>query len=137
MEKIKFNSDKEFEIVKLTSGIISNSKTLTVRLLPAEATLDEINTTVMDTSETEKITLLSESGESLAIYNGYTDLYSIKQELNAVIGYTEDEAQTPIAGKVVTVILSKPDETSTRLANLESLVTDTQLALCDVYEMLE
>lgn len=68
------------------------------------------------------MTLLSESGDELAIYNGYTQLQSIGQELNAMIGYTQDESQTPITGKLVTAVLRKPNETEMRLTSLEETV---------------
>lgn len=78
--------------------------------------------------------LLSESGEELAIYNGYTQLQSITQELDAVIGYTQDEEQEVISGKLVTVILAKPDQTDQRITSVEGQVTDLQLAMCEIYE---
>ena len=62
------------------------------------------------------------SGEQLAIYNGYTQLQSITQELDAVIGYTQDEEQTPITGKLVTAVLRKVDTTEKRLMSLEETV---------------
>ena len=68
------------------------------------------------------MTLLSESGEELQIFNGHTELRSIRQEMDAVIGYTQDEEQEPITGKLVTAVLRKPDETKQRLTSLEETV---------------
>ena len=133
MEKIKLGS-KELNLI--TCGIIADAQTVTIKFLPGVDNLDALNTLLMDTTETEKMILLSESDEQLAIYNGYTQLQSITQELDAVIGYTQDEMQTPVTGKLVTATLQKPDRTEQRLESAEAQLTDMQLALCEVYEML-
>ncbi len=75
-----------------------------------------------DPEATAKMTLLSESGDELAIYNGYTSLLSISQEMNAVIGYKQDPEQTPVEGKLVTAVMAKPDQTEQRIASLEDTV---------------
>lgn len=134
MEKIKLSSGKELELI--VCGIIADSQTITMKFIPGEDSLDALNTLLMDTTATKKMTLLSTDGEELAIYNGYTQLQTIKQELNAIIGYTQDEEQTPITGKLVTATLQKPDRTEMRLEAAETQLTDMQLALCEVYEML-
>ncbi len=134
MEKIKLNSGKELELI--VCGIIADSQTVTMKFFPGEDSLDTLNTLLMDVSETEKMILLSEGGEQLAIYNGYTQLQEIRQELDAIIGYTQDEEQAPITGKLVTAVLQKPDRTEQRLESAEAQLTDMQLALCEVYEML-
>lgn len=134
MEKIKLVSGKELNLI--ICGIMADAQTVTIKFLPGADNLDALNTLLMDTTETEKMILLSESGEQLAIYNGYTQLQSITQELDAVIGYTQDEMQTPVTGKLVTATLRKPDRTEQRLESAEAQLTDMQLALCEVYEML-
>lgn len=134
MEKIKLGSGKELDLI--VCGIMVDAQVVTIKFLPREDSLDNLNTLLMDTAETEKMILLSESGEQLAIYNGYTQLQSITQELDAVIGYTQDEMQTPVTGKLVTAVLRKPDRTEQRLESAEAQLTDMQLALCEVYEML-
>lgn len=134
MEKIKLVSGKELDLI--VCGIMADAQTVTIKFLPSADNLDALNTLLMDTTETEKMILLSESGEQLAIYNGYTQLQSITQELDAVIGYTQDEMQTPVTGKLVTAVLRKPDRTEQRLESAEAQLTDMQLALCEVYEML-
>ncbi len=93
-----------------------------MKFVPGNDSLDTLNSILMDTVETEKMILLSESGEQLAIYNGYTQLQSINQEMNAVIGYDQDDNQTPITGKLVTATLRKPDRTERRLTSLEETV---------------
>lgn len=120
MEKIKLGSGKELDLI--VCGIMADAQVVTIKFLPREDSLDNLNTLLMDTAETEKMTLLSESGDELAIYNGYTQLQSIGQELNAMIGYTQDESQTPITGKLVTAVLRKPNETEMRLTSLEETV---------------
>lgn len=132
MEKIKLGSGKLLELI--VCGIIADTKNVIVKFLPGEDSLDTLNTLLTSADETGKMTLMSESGEELAIYNGYTEMQSIRQELNAVVGYTQDEDQEPITGKLVTVVLGKPDETAARLAAVESQLTDTQMALCEIYE---
>lgn len=134
MEKIKLNSGKELELI--VCGIIADSQTITMKFVPGEDSLDALNTLLMDPTVTKKMTLLSTDEEELAIYNGYTQLQTIGQELNAIIGYTQDEEQTPITGKLVTATLQKPDRTEMRLEAAETQLTDMQLALCEVYEML-
>lgn len=120
MEKIKLGSGKELNLV--VCGILAAKDAVTLKFLPGEDSLDDLNTLLMDASETTKMTLLSDGGEALAIYNGYTELQSISQEMEAVIGYTQDEGQTPITGKLVTVVLEKPDQTNQRLTSLEETV---------------
>ncbi len=120
MEKIKLGSGKELDLI--VCGIIADTQTVTMKFVPGNDSLDTLNSILMDTVETEKMILLSESGEQLAIYNGYTQLQSINQEMNAVIGYDQDDNQTPITGKLVTATLRKPDRTERRLTSLEETV---------------
>ena len=120
MERIKLGSGKELNLI--VCGIMADAQTVTMKFVPGNDSLDTLNTLLMDTAQTEKMTLLSDGGEELAIYNGYTQLQSIGQELNAVIGYTQDETQEPITGKLVTAVLRKPDATEKRLTSLEETV---------------
>lgn len=134
MEKIKLGSGKELDLI--VGGILANPQTVTIKFLPGADSLDALNTLLTDTAETEKMMLLSDGGEELAIYNGYTQLQSIGQELNTVIGYTKDETQEPIIGKLVTATLQRPDRMEQRMASAETQLTDMQIAICEVYEML-
>ncbi len=120
MEKIKLGSGKELDLI--VCGIMADEQTVTIKFVPGSDSLDTLNSILMDTSETEKMTLLSESGDELAIYNGYTQMQSISQELNAVIGYQQDRAQSPIFGKLVTATIRKPNRTESRLTSLEETV---------------
>lgn len=134
MEKIKLGSGKELELI--VCGILAVNNTVTLKFLPGEDSLNELNTLLTDQTETTKMTLISTGGDELAIYNGYTQLQSIGQELDAVIGYTQDEEQDPVTGKLVTVVLAKPDDTVQRLELAEAQLTDMQMALCEVYELM-
>lgn len=134
MEKVKLGSGKELDLI--VCGIVADTQTVTMKFVPDSDSLDALNNILMDSAQTEKMILLSETGEQLAIYNGYTQLQSLGQELSAVIGYVQDETQTPITGKLVTAVLRKPNRTEQRLESAEAQLTDMQLALCEVYEML-
>lgn len=120
MEKIKLGSGKELD--PIVCGIVADAQTVTMKFVPGSDSLDTLNGILMDSAQTDKMTLLSAGGEELAIYNGYTQLQSITQELNAVIGYTQDETQTPITGRLVTAVLQKPNMTDQRLKSLEETV---------------
>lgn len=135
MEKLKLGSGKELELI--VCGIMAVKDAVTIKFLPGNDTLDKLNTLLSDPAETGKLILLSESGEELAIYSDYTELDNISVERNAVIGYTQDEEQAPISGRLVTATLSKVDKTEKRIAALEQQITDTQMALCELYEGME
>ena len=120
MEKVKLSSGKELSLI--TCGISVDAEEVTLQFLPGNDSLDTLNTLLSDPEVTSKMTLLSDSGEDLRIMNGYTKLESISQQVDAIIGYTQDEVQNPINGKLVTVTLCKPDETDQRLTSLEETV---------------
>ena len=135
MEKIKLGSGKELEII--VCGIMAVKDAVTIKFLPGDDTLDALNDLLSEPAETGKMILLSEAGEELAIHTGYTELTSISMEMDAVIGYTQDAEQTPVTGKLVTTVLRKPDQITQRVAVLEQQITDTQMALCEIYEGIE
>lgn len=120
MEKIKLGSGKELELI--VCGIIGDAEKVSMQFLPEEDSLDDLFSLLSDVEETGMMKLLSETGEELRIFSGYTVLQSIGQELDAVIGYTQDEHETPITGKLVTAVLRKPDQTEARLTSLEETV---------------
>ncbi len=132
MEKVKLGSGLELDII--VGGILVDSDTAVIKFLPGDNSLDSLNTLLSDQGETQKITLLSEGGETLAVYNGYTKLQSVSLEPDAVIGHTQDGGQTEIRGKLVTAVLGRPDLIEQRITSLESQMTDTQMALCEIYE---
>lgn len=120
MEKIKLGSGKELELI--VCGIIGDAEKVSMQFLPGEDSLDDLFSLLSDVEETGMMKLLAESGEELRIFSGYTVLQSIGQELDAVIGYTQDEQEIPITGKLVTAVLRKPDQTEARLTSLEETV---------------
>lgn len=120
MEKIKLGSGKELELI--VCGILADEEKVTLKLLPGDDTLDDLNTLMTDPEETAEMKLFSVSGDTLGIYTGYTQLKSIGMDQEAVVGYTQDEEQKPITGKLVTAVLARPDRTEQRLTSLEETV---------------
>lgn len=118
MERLKLSSGKELKLI--VCGILADSKTVTIKFLPETNTLNDLNTLLMNTVETEKMILLSEGGDELSIYNGYTRLQSLSQEPETVIGHTQENE--PITGKLITAVLCKPDEIQKRVTALEETV---------------
>ena len=126
MEKIKFNTGEELPL--LIGGVIEGNRNLTLKVCRGENTLSGIDA-MLSKAAAQKITILSESGEELQIFNGYTDLKSIKLDKNVQIaeGNTKD---------VIVLVLEKPDENAIRLESVEAQLTDAQLALCELYELI-
>lgn len=120
MEKIRFESGKEYNLI--TCGLTADEGKMNIKLIPGEDTLDTINLLVSNAEATGEIKLISEAGETLGIYSGYTSLQSLLLTVDAIIGYSQDEEQEPIIGKLVTVVLMKPDTTEQRLSALEDTV---------------
>lgn len=120
MEKIKLMSGKELMII--VCGVLAAKDTITIKFLPGSDTLDVLNDLLSNPTETGRMILLSDAGEELAIYVGYTELASISLETDAVISYTQEAEQDPIIGKLVTVVLRKPDQITQRVTALEEAV---------------
>lgn len=126
MEKIKFNTGEELPL--LIGGVIEGNRNLTLKVCRGENTLSGIEA-MLSKVATQKITILSESGEELQIFSGYTDLKSIRLDKNVQV--TEGNEQD-----VIVFVLEKPDENAMRLESVEVQLTDAQLALCELYELL-
>ena len=123
MEKVKLSSGEELNLIVCGILVDEANEKMTLRIVPDEEdTLDDLYTLLADPDKTATIKLLSESGETLGIYPGYTKLQSITMQMDGVIGYTQDESQTPITGRLVTAVLVKPDATERRLTSLEETV---------------
>ena len=120
MEKIILNSHS-FEIKN--SGIRLAGDRLSVNLVNVSSTLDEIETIFNNSENIAKISLVSESDETLRIFNGFNKLVEINKEKDVVIG-TElvDEVETEITSDVITVVLDKVSNTEERLVALEETV---------------
>lgn len=126
MEKIKFNTGEELSL--LIGGVIEGNRDLTLKVCRGENTLSGIEI-MLSKAATQKITILSASDEELKIFNGYTDLKSIRLDKNVQI--TEEDEQD-----VIVLVLGKPDENAVKLESLEAQLTDAQLALCELYELM-
>ena len=123
MEKVKLSSGEELNLIVCGILVDEANERMTLRIVPDEEdTLDDLYTLFADPDKTATIKLLSESGETLGIYPGYTKLQSITMQPDGVIGYTQDESQTPITGRLVTAVLGKPNTTERRLTSLEETV---------------
>ena len=57
MERIKLGSGKELNLI--VCGIMADAQTVTMKFVPGNDSLDTLNTLLMDTAQTEKMTLLS------------------------------------------------------------------------------
>lgn len=113
MEKIRTAKGTEIEIVSASATETALSVSFEMEL-----TLAYYDELFSDPSETAKLTLLSDEGEEVAVYNGYS-LDCISRKENEITAY-----------------FSKPDTTAQRLDELDAQVTDTQLALVELYEMI-
>lgn len=123
MEKVKLSSGEELNLIVCGILVDEANERMTLRIVPDEEdTLDDLYTLLADPDKTATIKLLSESGETLGIYPNYTKLQSITMQPDGVIGYTQDESQTPITGRMVTAVLGKPNATERRLTSLEETV---------------
>lgn len=132
MEKIRLGSGTELELI--ICGVSSYDKQVSFDFLRNDYTLSDIETLLSNKDETSKIVLLSEAGEELRIFTGYTKLDAVNLKKNHVISTNDDG--TTVTADVISVVLIRPDTTETRIEALESQVTDTQMALCELYEMM-
>lgn len=118
MEKILLN-DNSFDLK--TSGIGLHNDRLSVSLVNVSNTLEEIET-IFNESAT-KITLVSEAGETLRIFNGFTKLVEIRKEKDVILSTKiEDDEEIVTRGDVVTVVLDKVSDTEARVSTLEETV---------------
>lgn len=123
MEKVKLSSGEELNLIVCGILVDEANEKMTLRIIPdKEDTLDDLYTLLADPDKTATIKLLSESSETLGIYPDYTKLQSITMQPDGVIGYTQDESQTPITGRLITAVLGKPNVTEQRLTSLEETV---------------
>ena len=120
MEKILFNSNS-FDV--RNSGIKSYNDRLSVNLVNVSNTLDEVETMLLDPANTNKISLVSESGETLRIFNGFTKLVEVSKEKDAIISSEiVDDEEIITRGDVITIVLDKESDTEARLSALEETV---------------
>lgn len=109
--------------------------------MPGNTGLENLEILLSNSANTEKILLQTDNGETLKIYNGYKVLSSIEKQKNALIGYgsiaqqadTAPEEVTPIHGDLVIAVLQK-ETIEHRVTNVEQQITDTQMAITEIYE---
>lgn len=102
MEKIRIN-DNEYE---LAEGYVDSTPTTLSFMVEKSESIDDMISRV---ENSETISVISEEGEILSVYNGYVRLDSISLDKG-------EEKDT------VRVVLSKPDLTEKRLDSLEDTV---------------
>ena len=102
MEKILLH-DNSFDLKN--SGIKVYNDRLSVNLINVSNTLDEIETMFSDPG---KITLVSEAGETLRIFDDYNKLVEIRKNKDVALSYEiVDDEEVVTRGDVVTVVLAK------------------------------
>ena len=113
MDHIKFG-DKDYELT--VNGISVSGDSLRATVIKGDAPVD----TVAADAPADIVTVVSESGETLATYRGFTRLVSAELVKDQTVA-TDAEGNDTVED-VVTVTLEKPDETATRLDALEDAV---------------
>ena len=119
--------------IKLTNGTVINADSDdlsngVLRITTSELTVEELATLFSDKSNTNHITLMTESGLETGYKTGFTSFAGINYDANGT----------------KTVELFQPkDVTEARLSNVESAtnsvansVTDVELAMVELYEMI-
>lgn len=120
MEKILFNSNS-FDIKN--AGIKSFNDRLSIDLVNVSNTLDEIEIMLLDSANTSKISLVSEAGETLRIFNGFTKLVEIRKDKDVVLSTKiVDDEEVVTKGDVITVVLDKESDFEARLNTVEEIV---------------
>ena len=121
MEKIKLYNEETFEIIP--NGIHSTDETLTVAFLAPKKDLVSLEEMLGNSSNLEKINLLSENDEVLRIYSGYTVLVSIEKQKDVVIATTiTEDGEVNTTADVIYIKLRKTNTSEMRLASLEETV---------------
>lgn len=119
--------------IKLTNGAVVNADSVDLtngilRITTKESTVEELANIFSDKSNTSLITLMTEGGDKIGFKSGFTSF--------AGINYDADGSKT--------IELFQPkDVTESRLSNVEATansvinsVTDVELAMVELYEMI-
>ena len=120
MEKIKLATGIEIAIDTIEC-LESPEALLNITMPKGLRDLTDFLTIFGTAANTKTITLLDEEDQEIEVYTNYTNLGALKFD-------------PPM--KMVSVSMEKADETALRLADLEVQMTDAQMALCDIYELL-
>lgn len=110
MEKIKLKNGDTYELN--VNGIRDTEEKLTVCILSAES-LEQLETAFSDPQNTERLELVTEGGELLQSFTGYTVLRCIKKEKDVFIETitAKEKGQEPqeIRSDVITAMLARSD----------------------------
>ena len=121
MENIKFLNGESFDIT--VNGVKSTDENLKIAIVAPEKDLVAVEEMVSNADNTARIELLSENGEVLRIYSGYTVLTSIEKKKDVVIATTiEDGNEVTTKSDVIYITLRKVSDTEARLTSLEETV---------------
>lgn len=126
MEKIKLNNQKVFDIS--TNGVIESSTGLTVKLQAPTDSLENLEE-LFSGDNISKIYLVSESGETLKIFNDYSKLTVIEKEKDVLVSSEivgEEEVNT--YADIVTITLVKESILEHRVNALEETVDELVLS---------
>lgn len=113
-EKIKLKNEKEFDLV--VNGVDAFSDSLKLTFL-SDDNLEDLITIFSNASNTDQIKIINGTGETLAVYDGYTALGNPKSvDDNAQVQpatYNDDGSvkAEAVMGRAVTLILSQPGVT--------------------------
>lgn len=113
-EKIKLKNEKEFDLV--VNGLDAFSDSLKLTFL-SDDNLEDLITIFSNASNTDQIKIINGTGETLAVYDGYTALGNPKSvDDNAQVQpatYNDDGSvkAEAVMGRAVTLILSQPGVT--------------------------
>lgn len=113
-EKIKLKNEKEFDLV--VNGLDAFSDSLKLTFLSYD-NLEDLITIFSNASNTDQIKIINGTGETLAVYDGYTALGNPKSvDDNAQVQpatYNDDGSvkAEAVMGRAVTLILSQPGVT--------------------------
>jgi hypothetical protein len=113
-EKLKLKNKKEFDLV--VNGLDAFSDSLKLTFL-SDDNLEDLITIFSNASNTDQIKIINGTGETLAVYDGYTALGNPKSvDDNAQVQpatYNDDGSvkAEAVMGRAVTLILSQPGVT--------------------------
>lgn len=139
MEQIQLNNGTTFKL--LDCGIQSTKESLVLQFLAEGKGLNELEQLFQNEQNVKVITLLSEEGEVLKRYQGYTCLTAIEKKKQVIVGHetivTEDnkEEQKEQKADVIVVTLIK-ESIEQRISKIETTLLDTQLGIAEVYEKI-
>lgn len=125
MEKVKLNNKNVFDLA--SNGMIENSTGLTVKLQAPTDSLETLEE-LFSGDNVSKMYLLSDSEETLKIFNNYSRLVSIEKEKDVLVSsqvVNDEEVKT--YADIVTIRLVKESNIERRVNALEETVDELVL----------